>query len=206
MTTQDAEVMTPHKKAACQQLTPLGQRLFKYVEFDEDETILAEVHKHPIGLAFIWLTGGFITAAIVLSVLMVTNTSLLTNLGVSSSTSFNVLALFICLITSVLVFIATAVSAFIYKSSTIFVTSDKTAEVVYKSLFNRQVRQLGIGNVEDVTVIQKGILPRLFHFGDIIVETAGENQSPDFTTIPNPNVTSQIIIKAHEAYVEKFGN
>ncbi len=206
MSNEENSEMSPHRKEACDQLTPLGQRLFKYVEFDDDETVLAEVHKHPIGLVFIWLTGGFITGAVLLAAFLLTSTSLAHTLGINSSDSFNAMILFIGLIAGGLVFAATALSAFIYKSSTIFVTSDKMAEVVYKSIFNRQVRQLGIGNVEDVTVIQKGILPRIFHYGNLEVETAGEKPSPDFTTIPNPNVTSQIIIKAHEAYVEKFGN
>lgn len=208
MTNEADEVMSPHKLEACKQLSPLGQRLFKYVEFDDDEEILAEVHKHPIGLIFIWLTGGFITATIVLVALLLTSGNLLTNLnlGNDSNGTFRALILLGALLFGGLAFVMTAITAFLYRSSTVFITSEKMAEVVYVSLFNRRVTQLGIGNVEDVTVVQRGVLPRIFHYGNLLVETAGETNAPDFTYVPGPNRISQIIIQAHEAYVEKFGN
>jgi uncharacterized membrane protein YdbT with pleckstrin-like domain len=99
-------------------------------------------------------------------------------------------------------FVGTVIAAFIYKSSTIFVTSDKISEVVYKSIFNRVVTQSGIGNIQDVTVTQKGVLPRLFHYGNLLIETAGETVSPQFTYVPHPHSISRTVIQAHEDYVE----
>jgi hypothetical protein len=195
--------MSPHKAEACKQLSPLGRRLFKYVEFDEDETILAEVHKHPIGVIGIWLTGGFITAAILIVAIMTLSSSLLSSLGLNlSSTAMGGIIIAIVAVLVISMFVGTVIAAFIYKSSTIFVTSDKISEVVYKSIFNRVVTQSGIGNIQDVTVTQKGVLPRLFHYGNLLIETAGETVSPQFTYVPHPHSISRTVIQAHEDYVE----
>ena len=195
--------MSPHKAEACKQLSPLGRRLFKYVVFEDDETILAEVHKHPIGLIGIWLTGGFITAAILIVAIMTLSSSFTSSLGLSiSSTTIDGLVIAVIAILVIFMFVSTFIAAFIYKSSTIFITSDKIAEVVYKSIFHRVVTQSGIGNVQDVTVTQKGVLPRMFHYGHLLIETAGETVSPQFSFVPQPHSISRIVIQAHEDYVE----
>lgn len=202
--------MSPHRLEACKQLTPTGARLFKYVEFDDDEELLKEVHKHPIGLIFIWLTGGLITAAIALvSIFLASQTDgASTSLGSAGTNNDTLRA--IILLTGLLLGLAslvvTIITAILYESSRVFITNEKMAEVIYVSILNRRVTQLGVGNVEDVTVVQRGLLPRLFHYGSLQVETAGETNAPDFTYVPQPNEIAQIIVQAHETYVEKFGN
>ena len=85
-------------------------------------------------------------------------------------------------------------------------TDQKIAQVMYISLFNRKILQLGMGNVQDVNVSQKGILAHIFDYGSLIIETAGEMENPAFTYVPDPSTNSQIIIQAHQEYVEKHGN
>jgi hypothetical protein len=196
-----------HRAEATAKLSPVGQKVFKYVEFDDDEELLAEIRKHPIGLVFIWLTGFLVTAAIVASTLVLGLS--LQSLGgeaVDSSGTFRTLIIAIGLLIGVLSLIITVVVAILYQSNVVFVTNEKIAEVMYVSIFNRRVLQLGIGNVEDATVVQKGILPRLFNYGNLLTETAGELPNPAFTYVPNPNGYSKLIIQAHENYVEKYGN
>jgi len=199
--------MTPHKAEACARLSPIGQRLFRFVEFDDNEELVAEIRKHPIGLFFIWSTGIFITAVIVIATsLLALN---LNNFGVGmvdESGTVKAIILALGFLLAALSIIMTLVTAIIYRSSVVFVTNEKIAEVMYVSIFNRHIMQLGIGNVEDATVTQKGILPRLFDYGSMVIETAGEIANPAFTYVPRPNEYSQVITRAHEQYVEKFGN
>jgi hypothetical protein len=200
--------MSPHKAEACARLSPIGQRLFRFIEFDDNEELLAEIRKHPLGLFFVVATGMVISLLIgVATVALALN---LGKLGVGTVEGTGFLARNIMVALGLLLaafgIVATVVGAIIYRSSVVFITNEKIAEVVYRSIFNRRIMQLGIGNVEDVTVFQKGILPRLFDYGNMVVETAGELKNPAFTYVPIPQTNSRIIIEAHEEYVQKYGN
>lgn len=197
--------MSAHRQEACKALSPVGQRLFQYIEFDDNEELLAEVRKHPIGVIASLIAGVFvILVMIILTTVLTTNIDKL-NLGVDTS-PLKLIITIVGLILTLLSATMTFITAYVYHSSVLFITNEKVAEVTYKSLFHRSITQLGIGNVEDVTYAQKGILPRIFHYGTLNVETAGAEEKSVFPYVPNPNETSQIIIKKHEDYVEKFGN
>lgn len=86
----------------------------------------------------------------------------------------------------VLTLIGTLIGVFLYRSNVIYVTSEKIAQVLYTSLFNRKISQLSIGDVQDVTVTQKGILAHIFNYGVLVIETAGEQQNYTFTFVPDP--------------------
>lgn len=98
------------------------------------------------------------------------------------------------------------IAAVIYNNSVVFVTSEKIVQVLYISLFNRKISQLGIGDVQDVTVQQVGIFPRIFNYGTLVVETAGEQQNYTFTYTPRPYESAKAIVGAHEKDVAAHGN
>lgn len=198
---------TAHRAEACARMTPIGAKLFKYVEFDADEELIAEIRKHPIGYIVIAITGVFIALAVLIGTTLLGAN--IDNLGFSlgdSSSSAQAIVILIGVVLTLLILGATAIAIVIYIRNVVYVTNEKIAEVSYISLFNRKVTQLGVGEVEDVTVEQKGILSRIFNYGTLIVETAGEKENATFTLVPHPNTHSQEIIEAHEKYVEKFGN
>jgi hypothetical protein len=199
--------MSAHKAQVCATLSPMGQRLFRYIEFDDDEELTAEIRKHPIGLFFIWLTGGFVSAVMFIGAsLLAYNLDNLGLVSIDGSDTMKSVILGLGIVLGVLGIIMTTITAILYSSNVIFITNEKIAEVAYLSLFHRRIKQLSVGNVEDVMVTQRGILPRLFNYGGLVVETAGEAENPAFTYVPRPNDYSQLIIQAHEKYVEQFGN
>lgn len=198
--------MSPHKAEACRQLSPVGQKFFRFIEFDDSEVLLAEIRKHPIGLVFIAATGLFISLVIAIATSVLALSIGNSNLFTDSGNAPQAILITIGLLLAGLGIVATFIIGVIYRSNVVFVTDQKLAEVAYVSLFNRRIIQLGIGSVEDVTVTQKGILPRIFNYGTLLVETAGEIENATFTYVPKPNETSQLIIQTHEEYVQKYGN
>lgn len=185
-------------------LAPASQRLFQFVEFDDDEELIGEVRKHPIGLLFIWITGIF--SLLVIGALTIFVSSQMGNELVNPDESMQTVVLLIGFLLSILAVAITGINSWLYTSDVLFITSEKIAEVEYVSLFSRRVMQLNIGKVEDLTVAQNGILPHLFNYGSILIETAGETRNPAFTYLPDPNNVSKKILEAHESYVEKYGN
>ena len=59
-----------HREEASSHLTPMGQRLFRFVEFDDNEQLLAEIRKHPVGLVFTIATGLFVSLAVMVGLVV----------------------------------------------------------------------------------------------------------------------------------------
>ena len=102
--------------------------------------------------------------------------------------------------------VVTTISAILYVNNVILVTTEKIAQILYFSLFNRKISQLSIGDVQDVSVSQNGIFPHLFNYGTLVIETAGEQQNYTFTFVPKPYQSSQAVVGAHEENLKLYGN
>jgi hypothetical protein len=188
-------------------LSGIGQRLFKVIEFDENEQLIAEIRKHPFGLFIIYLTG-FSVSAMMFVVLVILPTALSGDpLGLGTSLqSARIWAAVAGGILTILAIIMTAVGAYLYQSNVMLVTSEKIAQVLYRTIFDRKISQLSIGDVQDVTVTQKGIFARIFKYGTIVIETAGEQQNYNFTYAPNPYESAKLIVGSHERNLVHHGN
>ncbi len=190
-------------------LSYVGRKYFKFIEFDKDEVLITEIRKHPIGLFFIYLTGLSIVLLFALMLYVVGFSagfsSAFDGAGISGDSARGVIALlgFVLIVGAVIVM---TIQAILYVNNVIFVTSEKIAQVLYLTLFNRKISQLSIGDVQDVTVTQKGILAHIFNYGTLVIETAGEQQNYTFTYIPDPYTYSRAIVSSHEVNLTKFGN
>ncbi len=186
-------------------LSSTGRKYFNLIEFDKDESLICEIRKHPIGLFFIYLTGLGISLVFV-AILGVALSDAINDIAGSSASSMKSLITVGGIIFIFLILVAMTISAILYTNNVIYVTSEKLAQVLYITLFNRKISQLSIGDVQDVTVTQKGILAHMFNFGTLVIETAGEQQNYTFTYIPDPYKHSKLIVGSHERNLVEFGN
>jgi hypothetical protein len=188
-------------------LSGIGRRLFEIIEFDDNEQLVYEIRKHPFGLFIVYFTGLFVAAAIFL--LLVVGPTLITNdptgVGVNV-TNFKVMLALLGGLLTIFAIIGTAIGAYLYQSNVVLVTSEKIAQVLYKTIFDRKISQLSIGDVQDVTVTQTGIFARIFNYGTLVIETAGEQQNYTFSYTPDPYLAAKAIVGAHEDNLKKFGN
>lgn len=187
-------------------LSPSARQAFKLIEFDENEKLLLEIRKHPFGLFLIYLIGAFVTVSLLaVSFAAAYTSSDLLGEGVNTS-GVQMGVIFICFLFAVLSLIMTAIGAYLYKSNVVLVTSEKISQVINLTIFNRKISQLSIGDVQDVTVTQKGIFAHMFKYGTIVIETAGEQSNYTFTFSPNPYEASKVIVGAHETNLKEYGN
>lgn len=175
------------------------------IEFDKNEKIICEIRKHYIGLVVTVITGLLIAMILFITiiVLSVVISGIAEEGGASQDIATNV-AYAIGGLVVLGTILATFVGGYIYQHNVMLVTSDKIAQVLYKTIFDRKVSQLSITDIQDVTVIQSGILPRIFNYGTITIETAGEQQNYTFTYAPKPYARAKDIISAHEYHEEQF--
>jgi len=201
------EAPKPENCITPEQLTPIARNLFDKIEFDKDEVLIAEIRKHPFGLFIIYLTGMGITFGIFLIFFLV---PVLLNgssdtLGIDL-TSLRPVLMFVGLLLFVFSLISTMIGAYLYTHDVILVTSEKITQINYKTIFNRKISQLSIGDVQDTTVSQIGVFSRIFNYGTIEIETAGEQDNYNFTYVPDPYNKSKLIVGSHEVNLTKYGN
>lgn len=197
------EESTESDKQGLKHLSNFSRPYFKLIEFDPDEKLLLEIRKHPIGLTFIYLIGGFIALTIFAVVTALASSGFLSEVGLGGYES---VAVFLGFLLAVFVIVVTYINGYLYMHNVIFITNEKIAQVVNVSLFHRKVSQLSIGDTQDVSVAQKTFLARAFNYGTLIIETAGEQQNYTFNYVPNPFVASKVIINSHEENLKHYGN
>ncbi len=168
------------------------------LDIDKNEQVIVDVRRHNIGLMLIYVGG--IGSIVTLLVTMY--------LAIAYGDSFDIEIpafaygiLFGCLI--VLVSLFTYVGSRVYKSNQLVVTNENIIQVLQFSLFNRQVSQLNLAKIQDVSVDQKGIVQTFLNYGTIEIETAGEAANFKFPYAEDPNRIAKIIIEAHEDYLRR---
>ena len=90
---------------------------------------------------------------------------------------------------------ASSVYLMIISLNTVILTDRRIIEREQSGFFNRKVSELHIYRIQDITVSTKGVLPTMIHYGDIIVQTAGMEQSFIFKQIPRPEEAKNAIMR-----------
>jgi uncharacterized membrane protein YdbT with pleckstrin-like domain len=93
------------------------------------------------------------------------------------------------------------------------VTNDRILNIEQHGLFARTVSELRLHRVQDVTAEVHGFVRTMLDYGDVFIETAGEQERFHFEEIPHPNAVAKRILdladeerKEHlEEAVEEFG-
>ena len=187
-------------------LAGVPEEFLHLFEHDPSEVISYQVKRHPIGVFGIYAgTVSGIVLVLVLYSLIVTNKDISQSIGLSSSVAASVGGLVSLLLVALTAVIGLA-SAYIYKKSRLILTNQKVVFIQYHSLISRQISQLNIGEVEDVSVVQPSLINRIFKTGTITIETAGEQHNYKFSNAENPYEFAHRTIQAHEGAIQEYGN
>lgn len=159
---------------------------------DVNETKICEIAKHPIGIIIVYIQAfvGLIIAIglayfLLPSVIDDTDTAFLyANLFAALALAFSILIVIL--------------SSIVYRQNRLIVTDRNITQILQNGLFNRKVSQLNLVNVEDVTSTQNGIIATIFGYGELKIETAGEQVNFHYTYCPNPGYFAKIILNARE--------
>jgi uncharacterized membrane protein YdbT with pleckstrin-like domain len=75
------------------------------------------------------------------------------------------------------------------------ITDKRLINIEQKGLFMRKTSELDYAKVQDVSVDIKGFLATVLNYGDVLVQTAGEQPNFLFRTIPNPLYVKKLIME-----------
>jgi len=83
------------------------------------------------------------------------------------------------------------------------VTNQRTIHAELKGFFSRTTSTVPHDRIQDVSIDVHGILPTIFKYGDLHIQTAGEFREFIFHQIPNPYETKDIILRMRDELLTK---
>jgi uncharacterized membrane protein YdbT with pleckstrin-like domain len=89
------------------------------------------------------------------------------------------------------------------------ITSERVINIEQKGMFTRKVSELRYSKIQDVTTEVIGFLPSVLNYGDLKIQTAGEENEFVFRTISDPYKIKSIIMdlqkQDEESSVQQIG-
>lgn len=78
------------------------------------------------------------------------------------------------------------------------VTDRRIIDIEQISMFHRDVTDFRHERIQDITIEERGLLGNLFGFGNVHVQTAGEERALRIDTVPQPYKIREIIAHCHD--------
>ena len=85
------------------------------------------------------------------------------------------------------------------------ITNQRLLDIEQKGFFSRTVSELDLKRIQDITSEVHGILPTLFEFGSIHIQTASEKNRFILESVPHPVTVRRKIVKLYEKARRKNG-
>ncbi len=73
------------------------------------------------------------------------------------------------------------------------VTSERVVDIDYSDIVVHNIAVTSLTHVQDVNYTQSGFIPTFFNYGDLFVQTAGDEKNFEALSIPRPREATNII-------------
>ena len=85
-----------------------------------------------------------------------------------------------------------------YYLDVVLITNRRLLKIEQLGLFARDVAEMRLEKIQDIRVDVLGLFSSLLNFGDLKVQTAGEEEQFVIYNVPNPNEIKNIIFEHHD--------
>ena len=167
-----------------------------FVNKDSEETVVLLLRKHPI-TNLKWIV---IAIIMLLAPLIVLNFPILSFMP---QRFFLVSLLSWYLITMAYIF----ESFLIWFFNVYIVTDERVFDVDFFNLVFRQISDCELSQIQDVTVRVGSVIRTVVNYGDILIQTAAEQQEFNFEAVPQPDRVAKILreLRVEEEEEEREG-
>lgn len=83
------------------------------------------------------------------------------------------------------------------------ITSDRIINIEQHGLFSREVSELKLTRVQDVSVEVHGFFQTFLNYGDVHIQTAGEEERFQFRAVPDPYGVKNLIMNTARTWNDK---
>lgn len=179
-----------------QRLHERSKRMYPLLNLSAGEYVISAVRRHPIGLV-LPLAIGTLLIGLALSILfnfdaIITNFSLPL---VEASTIAVPIWIF-----TVIVALGMFIAYYVYVNNKFFLTNESVIQEIQVSLFSRQEQTVSLGNIEDASYTQQGILQQILDYGNIRLSTEGDETTYRFSYVASPKGHIARLNNAVEAF------
>ncbi len=103
------------------------------------------------------------------------------------------------------IFLFILYSFFDYFLDVWIITDKYIIDIEQRALFFRSITKQEIIRIQDVTSEVRGIIPTIFNYGDVHIQTAGAQERIIFHKVPNPNSVVATVLKILEEQRRRAG-
>ena len=192
------EIETQAVSPEIQKLHNRSRNVYPDLDLSANEYVIAAVHRHPIGLIAPLATGTLVIG-LVLAIFFNYDAF------VETFAIRGILATAATIALPVWVFVAVIalgmfISYYVYTRNRFFLTNESVIQEIQTSLFSRQEQTVSLGNIEDASFTQKGIMQQSFNYGDIRLSTEGDETTYRFSYVAHPKEHIARLNNAVEAF------
>ena len=142
---------------------------------------------------------------VVTPVLIVVFFAVVTFLWLSADSQLHILFLFGGSIYYLLVLFVFLRAWMSYYLDVTIVTERRLIDIEQDGIFARRIAEQSLLRVQDVSAGQNGFLQHLFNYGNLYIETAGEQPNFELHNLPRPNDIAQTILNLHDRLISGGG-
>ncbi len=174
-----------------------SHRMYPHLNLSEGEYVISAIRRHLIGIISIWAV--VVVALIILFIFpIVVFASNVLPFTVSADVIAN--GGLVLVLVAVLVILGGVVATVIYDANRFYLTNESVMQHIQTSLFSKKDQTISLGNIEDASYRQKGILQTILNYGAIRLSTEGEETTYRFNFVSNPQEQVRLLNNAVEAF------
>lgn len=167
----------------------------------KNEDIFVFLRRHPLSfLPFILITSFMVVALVVVLIIIIKLFPDITN-GLGLKIIIAASSVYLLFIVS---FFLVGWIDFYYDIH--IVTNRRIIDIDQNGLFSRQINELTLDHIEDVSAKIDGVFPTFFNYGDVHIQTAGARANFTLDKIPYPRNVAALIVdltdQAHKGIPE----
>lgn len=175
-----------------------SKTLFPNLNLSEGEYVISSVRRHMIGM-LVPLVGG--TLLISLAFTLLFNYDLIMSAFRSTDATVDPLTIFLLALGFVVIVTAlTYFAYYIYTNNKMYLTNESIIQTIQSGLFSKREQAVSLGNVEDASYTQDGIIQKMLNYGAIRLSTIGDENTYRLSFVANPKEQIDVLNNAVEAF------
>lgn len=91
-----------------------------------------------------------------------------------------------------------------YYLDVLVLTNERIMDIDQRGLFNREISEFRLENIQDLTIDISGFIATFLDFGDVHVQTAGKNQDFVIDDAAHPGEVKEAIADEHDRVMENL--
>ncbi len=191
----------PEKPIISPELQHKHQRsveLYPDLNLSEGEFVISAVRRHPIGLIIPLAVGTLVIAAAL--TLLTSYEQFVEAFSIAGPLAEPAVMTGPILLFVLVIALGMFVAYYVYTRSRFFLTNESVIQEIQTTLFSRLEQTVSLGNIEDASFTQHGIVQQVFDYGDIRLSTEGDETTYRFSYVAHPKGHIARLNNAVEAF------